>query len=125
MDHAATIIIETPDGIALNQKDSTYALPNTVTLFGGGVEHGETAEVAARRELAEETSLGWQASELRHYKQFNFPGRKFDVYILKSDTSIFEVYEGAGSFLFKSADDLDKLENHTRQIMEAYLEDAK
>ena len=56
----ASIIIENTKGevlLLLRDNKSSINYPNHWTLVGGKVEDGETPEMAAHRELAEETGL--------------------------------------------------------------------
>ncbi len=65
------IIIENMEGevlLLLRDNKSTITYPNHWTLVGGKVEAGETPELAARRELAEETGL---KAELSFWKRYD------------------------------------------------------
>ena len=56
----ASIIVENMEGeilLLLRDNKSTILYPNHWTLIGGKVEEGETPEMAAHRELVEETGL--------------------------------------------------------------------
>ena len=56
----ASIIVENLEGevlLLLRDNKSSISYPNHWTLIGGRVEEGETPEMAAHRELAEETGL--------------------------------------------------------------------
>jgi len=56
----ASIIVENRVGevlLLLRENKSTTLYPNHWTLIGGNVDKGETPEMAAQRELAEETGL--------------------------------------------------------------------
>ena len=58
----AAVAIQTPEGLLLvrhQKRDRTYWL-----LPGGGVEYGESATAAARREVLEETGLEVDIDEL-------------------------------------------------------------
>ena len=70
----ASIIIENSDGevlLLLRDNKSTITFPNHWTLVGGKVEDRETPEMAAHRELAEETGLNatltfWKRYDRQH-----------------------------------------------------------
>lgn len=56
----ASIIVENTEGevlLLLRDNKASIAYPNHWTLIGGKMEEGETPEMAAHRELAEETGL--------------------------------------------------------------------
>lgn len=54
MKRAAGILLSAPDGKVLLLRRTRHDHPGTWAFAGGGVEDGETAEQAARREFAEE-----------------------------------------------------------------------
>jgi 8-oxo-dGTP pyrophosphatase MutT (NUDIX family) len=65
-----SIILENMQGevlLLLRDSQSTAVFPNQWTLVGGRVEHGETPEMAAHRELAEETGLTVSLSFWKQY----------------------------------------------------------
>ncbi|HLO17887.1 MAG TPA: NUDIX domain-containing protein [Anaerolineales bacterium] len=65
------IILENREGevlLLLRDNKSTITFPNHWTLIGGKVENGETPEMAAHRELKEETSL---EAELSFWKRYD------------------------------------------------------
>lgn len=65
-----SIIIENTKGevlLLLRDNKSTITFPNHWTLVGGKVEDGETPEMAAHRELAEETGLEANLAFWRRY----------------------------------------------------------
>ena len=64
------IIIENREGevlLLLRDNKSTIVFPNHWTLVGGKVENGETPEMAAHRELDEETGLKADLSFWKRY----------------------------------------------------------
>ena len=65
-----SIILENMEGEALlllRDNKSTTVFPNHWTLVGGKVEDGETPEMAAHRELVEETGLKARLSFWKRY----------------------------------------------------------
>jgi len=65
-----SIIVENTAGevlLLLRNNQSTHVFPNHWTLVGGKVDDGETPEMAAHRELAEETGLKAELSFWRRY----------------------------------------------------------
>jgi 8-oxo-dGTP diphosphatase len=65
-----SIILENSEGevlLLLRDNKSTITFPNHWTLIGGKVEIGETPEMAAHRELAEETGLRADLSFWKRY----------------------------------------------------------
>jgi 8-oxo-dGTP pyrophosphatase MutT (NUDIX family) len=66
------IILETIQGdvlLSLRDNKATTVFPNHWTLVGGRVENGETPEMAAHRELAEETGLKTSLSFWKRYER--------------------------------------------------------
>jgi 8-oxo-dGTP diphosphatase len=65
-----SIIVENTEGevlLLLRDNKSTIIFPNHWTLIGGKVEGGETPEMAAHRELVEETGLKAPLSFWKRY----------------------------------------------------------
>jgi 8-oxo-dGTP diphosphatase len=104
------IIVENIEGkvlLLLRDNKSTIVYPNHWTLIGGKVEDGETPEVAAHRELAEETG---QKAELSFWKRYDRQHTLFIVdqyiYLAKVDVSPGSLVLGEGQALqfFKAAE---------------------
>ena len=65
-----SIILANAEGevlLLLRDNKSTPVFPNHWTLIGGKVENGETPEIAARRQLEEETGLKTDLSFWKRY----------------------------------------------------------
>ena len=97
------IILENREGevlLLLRDNKSTITFPNHWTLIGGKVEDGETPEMAAHRELAEETGL--QAG-LSFWKRYDREHSLFIVdqyiYLAKVDVSPEHLVLGEGQAL--------------------------
>lgn len=97
------IILENREGeilLLLRDNKSTINFPNQWTLIGGKVKDGETPEMAAHRELVEETGL---KTELSLWKQYDREHPLFiaDQYIYtgKVDASTDSLLVGAGQDL--------------------------
>jgi 8-oxo-dGTP pyrophosphatase MutT (NUDIX family) len=81
---AARVLVVDQHGALLLLQGCDPARPDAGTWWftpGGGVDAGETAEAAARRELREET--GWEAGELgpvvfRRVARFDFEGVRYE-----------------------------------------------
>jgi 8-oxo-dGTP diphosphatase len=99
----ASIIIENPMGdvlLLLRDNKPDIAFPNYWTLVGGKVVEGETPEMAAHRELAEETGL---KAELSLWKRYNRQHPFFIVdqyvYVAKVDSARVALVLGEGQAL--------------------------
>ena len=99
----ASIIIENMAGevlLLLRDDKPEIAFPNHWTLVGGKVEDGETPEMAAHRELAEETGLRANLSFWKQYPRHH-PDFIVDqyIYIAKTDSSREQLVLGEGQAL--------------------------
>ncbi len=106
----ASVILENNEGeilLLLRDNKSTIGYPNHWTLMGGKVENGETPEMAAHRELEEETGLKADLSFWRRYDR-QHPLFIVDQYIYlgKVEASLEEMVLGEGQALqfFKPAE---------------------
>ena len=106
----ASIIVENTEGevlLLLRDNKSTIGFPNHWTLIGGTVEDSETPEMAAQRELAEETGL---KATLTFWTRYDRQHPLFIVdqyiYLTKVDTSHESLVLGEGQALqfFKPAE---------------------
>lgn len=104
------IIIENLDGevlLLLRDDKPGISFPNHWTLVGGKVESGETPEMAAHRELDEETGL---KAELSFWKRYDrqHPNVIVDqyIYVGRVDASQESIIVGEGQDIrfFKSHD---------------------
>ena len=106
----ASVILENNEGeilLLLRDNKSTIGYPNHWTLMGGKVENGETPEMAAHRELEEETGLKADLSFWRRYDRQHplFIVDKY-IYLGKVEASLEEMVLGEGQALqfFKPAE---------------------
>ena len=84
------IIIENTEGevlLLLRDNKSTITYPNHWTLIGGKVEAGETPEVAAHRQLAEETGLKTDLSFWKRYDR-EHPLFIVDQYVYRAKMNV-------------------------------------
>ena len=98
-----SIIVENLEGeilLLLRDNKSTHVFPNHWTLIGGKVEDGETPEMAAHRELAEETGL---IAHLSFWKRYDREHTLFivdqHIYLGKVDLSPEKLVLGEGQAL--------------------------
>ena len=109
-----SIIIENSEGeilLLLRDNKSTIMFPNHWTLLGGKVEDGETPEMAAHRELAEETGLkATLAFWTRYDRQHPLFIVDQHVYIMKVAAPVDSLMLGEGQALqFFKHDEIKRL----------------
>ena len=106
----ASVILENNEGeilLLLRDNKSTIGYPNHWTLVGGKVEDGESPEMAANRELEEETGL---KTDLAFWKRYDRQHPLFIVdqyiYVGRVDASLESMVLGEGQALqfFKPAE---------------------
>lgn len=100
------------------------AAPGQWSLFGGGVEPGESLEVAARREFLEETGMdirGQRLDPVARFASLAMPGGLLHVFALASriDPAELRLGEGAG-FAMLTRDQVERfdlIENYRRLLV--------
>lgn len=84
MIRAAGILFHTDDGkVLLLRRSSASSEPGTWCVPGGGVEDGESAEQAARREALEECGWADPAAELSLWTRTEQTGVDFTTYLCR------------------------------------------
>jgi 8-oxo-dGTP pyrophosphatase MutT (NUDIX family) len=103
-----SIILENLEGeilLLLRENKSTHVFPNHWTLIGGKVEKDETSEMAAHRQLEEETGL---KTNLSFWKRYDREHPLFTVdqhiFVGKVDTSGGLLVLGRDTQFFKPSD---------------------
>ena len=122
MKKGALLIVTNSQGkILLQQKDSSAPThPNKWTLFGGGIEDGETPAQAVHREFIEE--LEWNVQDFKHFKAY----KENDAFYVKTNKSADELRRkqheglGLGYFSEKEIKKLDIAKPHLK-IIKDYL----
>lgn len=73
---SVVLLVDRRGRVLLQERDEHAPVaPNQWGMVGGQVEEGEDPEVAAYRELAEETGLSWASGlELWQETSWNYPG---------------------------------------------------
>lgn len=117
--HNAEIILVGKSGeLVLQQRDDKPGItnPGMVSSFGGGVEEGESALEAAKRELKEETNLIIDESRFVLYgdyfkdKETHGEDWKVSYFVVQDvDYSDLEVYEGQGYVVVRSLEELNEM----------------
>jgi len=98
--------------VFLQRRDANAKLlPDFFGFFGGGIESGETPEMAMLRETKEE--LDYEPYEYRFFNQYEFLTSINNVFIIEVDDTFedkIEVREGRyGKFLSKEEVDSEKM----------------
>lgn len=97
MKESVLVIIINKEHKVLLQHRDVHALknPNTWSLWGGIIEHGETPIEAARRELKEELGVDIDAERLKVFKIYKTADRVRHVFCITNDTqSKYHLQEG-------------------------------
>ena len=131
VDVSVAIIVNKNNDVLLQKKDMGYPwFPGGWCLFGGGVEPGETPEVAIRREISEELPAV-SCDELRLLKTDSYRdtlpnrtrggARHCFVVHYRGSISQLSLREGAG-FAYFSAAELDSipLVQHDRDLLREF-----
>lgn len=115
----AGVLLITPDGqVIMQQRDNNHGIenPGRITIFGGGIEEGETPIKAAIREIREELQLNLEEknlSELVVYRKTKERHGKdviCHIFIAENiDPNNLKVSEGLGFVLISKDSDLSKL----------------
>jgi mutator protein MutT len=96
----AVVVVTNPDGAVLLQlrDPDAAAEPGQWGLPGGHVEHGETAAMAAARELTQETGLVAHCDPFWHHVRPDLTGSAspFEVHAFTSRTTRTEIVLGEG-----------------------------
>ena len=103
---AILLTLQNTDKFILQRRDKDAPTsPGLCAFFGGFVEEGEKPEEAARRELAEETSLNPESMHFHKLIDITVPAEhtaakkvpyRYHVYSVVVSDSSFDVYEGEG-----------------------------
>jgi ADP-ribose pyrophosphatase YjhB (NUDIX family) len=102
----AGVLLRLPDGkIVVNRRGKTAPVSaGLLALYGGHIETGEQPLDAAARELSEETSLKYNAKDLKFLAEYKITTegrlRKFHAFELEIGNEYFDVYEGDGSEVY-------------------------
>ena len=102
---ATILLLNARNEILLQKKELIFKRwPGRWSMFGGGIEHGETPEEAVRREVKEELDV--ELGEVKLFKVFDYTDedRAGKMHIFTSrfagETSDISLKEGAGFAFF-------------------------
>lgn len=108
--YVSCILVSKTGELVLQLRDDNPAIkdPNSLSLFAGAVEEGESLEDAITREIWEETTL--RPDDFTYlFAWDNGDGRVSHVFCLDNvNTADIDVREGQGFRLIKSQADLEK-----------------
>jgi 8-oxo-dGTP diphosphatase len=126
--NVATVMLLNENGeILLQKKDLGFKRwPGRWSMFGGGIESGETPEDAVRREITEE--LGLKLENLKLFKIFPYEDTdragKMHVYTASfvNEISDISLGEGAGFAFFAPSEIAGlRLIDHDDKIVKEYM----
>ena len=106
-DVALTALFIDDETVVMQERDEhAPTSPNMFAFFGGAMELGESPEVAAARELREETTLVFEDNELRHMIDYPRPENNgtMHLFMLKISDDNFSVKEGRGKVVRRLVD---------------------
>ena len=86
------------------RDDNAPILPGWFGLFGGGVEQGESPEVALKREIQEELSVSPALTFFNRYEFIHAVNHVFITEVAESFEADIHINEGKGGRFFSSAE---------------------
>ena len=136
----AGVLIRSPIGFLMQHRDDKPGViydPGMVSFFGGAMEPSDKSpRDAAFRELREETSLEFAIGDLRQFIELSYAvttvndhkdRSEFFLFLLETDATEFEVYEGQGIYVLQFDASLGEhnLSPLADMALRAYLEKTK
>ena len=107
MKRIAAVLLKLPnDCYVMQRRDSNAPTSaNLLTFFGGHIEDSESAVIAAKRELQEETSINTDDLVFNHILSLEIPSSDdpsvvsvyYDLFSVDIESMDFKVYEGSGA----------------------------
>ncbi|MBS3123468.1 NUDIX domain-containing protein [Candidatus Woesearchaeota archaeon] len=120
---ALIVLYDNNHRMLLQHRDNNAPwLPNSWAFFGGGIEYGESAEEAVRRETLEELNYHLHSPKLvleQNFKSENHCGTKY-VFVEKYNSSqTINLQEGQNFGWFLLSETLKlKIVEHDREVLE-------